>query len=237
MAAGVMRNLVIGPHTPAFYHDIFQQRDLHEKPVDKPEEREEEEEEEDDEEECSETVDDDDDEGPEEVWALDVTKQLLRFADLISRDVQRYFGSGDQDGCVIYSEPVSVSTSGRLRYYDDLLKIAGTVSGEESRARVPGSSDLGPLAELFHHSGPGPSRGQPMIKRLLPLSFWTEPRPCCSIDTYSTTPTDTHSHSTGNTYTDQYEPLPHQSSPTITSSQPDFSDLLANWDPEIIHTH
>ncbi|KAK1885869.1 Toll-like receptor 2 type-1 [Dissostichus eleginoides] len=114
--------------------------------------------------------------------------------DLISRDVQRYFGrcSGDQEACDIYSDSVSVKTSGRLRYYDDLLKIARAGSPEEPENSlktcaedrgdgVAKGSGLGPLAELFKHKGPSQVRCRPMVQRHLPLSFWTEPSPCCSM--------------------------------------------------------
>ena len=142
MAAGVIRNFLVQAPTPAYFPLIFQHspckedEDLEEKPeVQEDGEEREVEEEEDDESEAQE----EEEECLEEVflnpahYTLDVTKQLLRFADLISRDVQRYFGrcSGDQEACDIYSDSVSVTTSGRLRYYDDLLKIARAGTPEE----------------------------------------------------------------------------------------------------------
>uniref|UniRef100_A0AAX7THE7 Uncharacterized protein n=1 Tax=Astatotilapia calliptera TaxID=8154 RepID=A0AAX7THE7_ASTCA len=227
MAAGVIRNFLIQAPTPAYFPMIFQHSPCkdgaYEKTLpEKPEEREDEEErqaDEDEEDEESEAQEEEE-EGLEEVFlnpahhALDVTKQLLRFADVISRDVQRYFGrcSGDREACDIYSDSISITTSGRLRYYDDLMRIARgspemqensfRACPEEQRAAAAkgNSSGLGPLAELFDLRAPSKGRGQPMIKRHLPLSFWTEPIHSCPL--------------------------------------PDFSDLLANWDPnpELTHT-
>ncbi|KAI3352493.1 hypothetical protein L3Q82_005445 [Scortum barcoo] len=209
MAAGVIRNFLVQAPTPAYFPLIFQhspcKEDEDETLEEKQELREDEEdreveEEEEEEDEESETQEEEE-ECLEEVFlnpahcSLDVTKQLLRFADLISQDVQRYFGrcSGDQEACDIYSDSVSITTSGRLRYYDDLLKIAKAGSPEEQEISLvtcaddqgvrvaKGNSGLGPLAELFDHRGPSQGRGRPMIKRHLPLSFWTEPIPCCSV--------------------------------------------------------
>ncbi|KAJ0033581.1 hypothetical protein NQD34_000688 [Periophthalmus magnuspinnatus] len=156
---------------------------------------------------------------------LDMTSQLLQFAELISRDIQRYFGHscGDQDACDIYNDSVSLTASGRLRYYDDLLKIAkgGSLEERESGRFKPcedeqsvtkGSSSLGPLAELFDQKGL--SQGRPMTKRLLPLSFWTEPGPGLSPD--SDKPQQ-----------DQELPLHTHH---LDGAQMDFSDLLAFWD-------
>lgn len=273
MAAGVIRNFLVQAPPPAFFPLIFQRspckEDEEEMLEEKPEVREDEEDrevEEDEEEEEDEESEaqEEEEECLEEVflnpahYALDVTNQLLRFADLISRDVQRYFGrcSGDQEACDIYSDSVSVTTSGRLRYYDDLLKIARAGSPEEQENNfatcaddrgvgvAKGNSSLGPLAELFSHRGPSQGRSQPMIKRHLPLSFWTEPIPCCSLVSFSNTPDVTNSEvpSQDSTHTDatahlHYIPLPHHNTHTLDSTQPDFSDLLANWDPNPEPTH
>ncbi|XP_031158191.1 protein PERCC1 [Sander lucioperca] len=272
MAAGIMRNFLVQAPTPAYFPLIFpyspckEDEDvemLEEKPEVRGDEEEREVEEEDEESEAQEEEEECLEEGflnPAH-FALDVTKQLLRFADLISRDIQRYFGrcSGDQEACDIYSDSVSVTTSGRLRYYDDLLKIARAGSPEEQENSLvtcaddqgvgvaKGNSSLGPLAELFNHRVLSQGRSRPMIKRHLPLSFWTEPVPCCPLVGFSNTPDVTHTngdtpsqdstHTDANTHT-HYNPLPHHNTHALDSTQPDFSDLLANWDPnpELTHT-
>ncbi|KAF3687862.1 hypothetical protein EXN66_Car003534 [Channa argus] len=274
MAAGIIRNFLIHAPTPAYFPLIFQhspckedeqEAKLEGRPEENEDEREEEEEEEEDEE--SEAQEEEEEESLEEVFlnpshcALDVTKQLLRFADLISHDVQRYFGhnSSDQEACDIYSDSISITTSGRLRYYDDLLRLARAGSPEEQdnsfvsyvndqqAVVAKGNNSLGPLAELFEHRGPSQGRSRPMIKRHLPLSFWTEPIPCCSLVTFSNTPEVTHTSSDtpsqGITHTDinthmHYSPVSHHNTHALDSSQPDFSDLLANWDPnpDLAHT-
>lgn len=256
MAAGVIRNFIPAP-TPAFFPLIFPhspckedtEKMLEEKPevregedereVEEEEEEDEESEAQEDEEECLEVLF-----NPAH-YALDVTKQLLRFADLISRDVQRYFGrcSGDQEACDIYSDSVSVTTSGRLRYYDDLLKIAKAGSPEEPDSCSvtctddQGASGLGPLAELFKHRGPSQGRNRPMIKRHLPLSFWSEPIPCCSLVSSSDTPDVANTSSDTTSQDDTDKTLPQHNTHGLESAQPDFSDLLAYWDPNPDLTH
>ncbi|XP_061840130.1 protein PERCC1 [Nerophis lumbriciformis] len=212
MAAGVMRSFLVQTPSCDYFPILFQQSSCKEdkKEGEKEDERTEELEDEEDED-----MEEEEEECFEEVshHALDVTKQLLKFADLISRDVQRYFGRrhGDQETRDIYDDSVSVTTSGRLRYYDDLLRLArsgGPEEREDASSRThqdQQGSGLGPLADLFDHKCPRQVR--PMNTRQLPLSFWTQPDA-----------PDTHSH---------YSLLTH----TLENSPPDFSDLLAHWDP------
>lgn len=240
MATGIIRNILI-PAPPSNYVPLLFQQCPHSLDKEKMQEdnlevRDGDEEEEEEEEDCDLQEEEEEEclkgafftSGPQ---ALDVTKQLLRFADLISRDVQRYFGrSSGEEACDISNDPVSVTTSGRLRYYDDLLRIARAGSPEEPENSArhgadQGGSGLGPLAELFQLGGPGQDL-RPMSKRHLPLSFWAEPSPRC--------PTATHQHHA----TSEEGGLPQHCTGCLGSSQPDFSDLLAFWEPnpELTHT-
>ncbi|XP_034043659.1 protein PERCC1 [Thalassophryne amazonica] len=264
MAAGIIRNFFVQTSSPGYFPMIFHQSpctdDVEEqeiKETTKETEDEDEREVEDEDDVASEAHEEED--SLEEVflqpahYTVDVTRQLLTFADLISRDVQRYFGRchSDQEGGDIYNDSVSVRTSGCLRYYDDLLRIVradeqkdtGVTRGEE--ADVPGvakgNSDLGPLAELF---GPSQGRSQPMMKRHLPLSFWTEPMSCCSLENFSNTAdvtqTTSDTPSQDNMHTDtpvHYDSLQQSNMHALDNTQPDFSDLLANWDPNPEHGH
>uniref|UniRef100_A0A672MRW6 Protein disulfide-isomerase n=1 Tax=Sinocyclocheilus grahami TaxID=75366 RepID=A0A672MRW6_SINGR len=92
-----------------------------------------------------------------------MTNQLLRFAELISSDVQRYFGrSQDPDACDIYAEKPCPKVGGRQRYYADFIKVASSGQGEEPES-------LGPLAELFQDAQ-RKGRGLPMSQRRLPVN-------------------------------------------------------------------
>ncbi|GAA6083513.1 protein PERCC1 [Tachysurus ichikawai] len=144
------------------------------------------------------------------------TDRLLRFAELISSDVQRYFGrSQDSDTCDIYTGRSRHEITVRQLYYSNILKAASSEPGDEPK-------NLGPLAELFQ-SAQVKKQGLPMIQRRLPSSFWTEPRPEHLCVTANVPDMVTCSTETMN---------PNSSMPVInmsSSTTPDFSDLLEHW--------
>ncbi|XP_051983158.1 protein PERCC1 isoform X1 [Xyrauchen texanus] len=167
----------------------------------------------------------------------EMTNQLLRFAELISNDVQRYFGrSQDPDACDIYAERPCAKVGGRQRYYADFIKVASSGQGEEPES-------LGPLAELFQDAQ-RKGRGLPMSQRRLPISFWTEPL-SHQLDVLNDPNTPEKSLSMSNTAvstlnintslsmynsTNVCGMASSNISGTLSSSNtPDFSDLLAHW--------
>ncbi|XP_062820350.1 protein PERCC1 [Anolis carolinensis] len=105
--------------------------------------------------------------------ATEMTRQLLRFAERISNDIQSYFGSkGAEEGsCNIYEAGCSPKLSGRVLYYTDLVRLSQSRESEEDegspaspKERVQGdgklgrsfcsqeeAEKLGPLAELFEY--------------------------------------------------------------------------------------
>ncbi|XP_058426383.1 protein PERCC1 [Diceros bicornis minor] len=101
--------------------------------------------------------------------------QLLRFSELISGDIQRYFGPKDRgqdpDACDIYADGCRVGSSAQELYCADLVRLAQggppddgeaaepsihSPGGSEGQARGLGlggvrAQPLGPLAELFDY--------------------------------------------------------------------------------------
>ncbi|XP_030157500.1 protein PERCC1 [Lynx canadensis] len=153
--------------------------------------------------------------------------QLLHFSELISGDIQRYFGRKDRGQDPDTGDIRADGSSAQGLRCADLVNRAprGPPGGEE--AMEPGvlsprgpegqARGLGPLAELFdyglrQYSGPGAPAGRrlrlerkyghivPMTQRKLPVSFWEEPAP---------------------------GPLG-----LLRPGTPDFSDLLASWSAE-----
>ncbi|XP_053936750.1 protein PERCC1 [Cuculus canorus] len=139
----------------------------------------------------------------------ETTLQLLKFSELISCDIQRYFGRRDRD-----------EAAGSRGVPEDCGSPRHAEAQPEAvapRGSPRAVHRLGPLAELFEYGVhrcllPRAAGGKtqrlerkyghitPMHRRKLPPSFWREPGP----------------------------------SPTslLHTSTPDFSDLLANWTVE-----
>lgn len=139
----------------------------------------------------------------------ETTLQLLKFSELISCDIQRYFGRrGQEEATGSPGVPEDRVSSQHAEAQPEPVALQGSPTAVHR---------LGPLAELFeygvHRCLPPRVAGSktqrlerkyghitPMHRRKLPPSFWREPGP----------------------------------SPTglLHTSTPDFSDLLANWTVE-----
>lgn len=144
----------------------------------------------------------------------EMTDRLLRFAELISSDVQRYFGRRpDSDTCNMYTKKTCPEVSTRQRHRSSIIRAAAS-------GRCDEPEKLGPLAELFQQTDTK-KQALPMIHRRLPSSFWTEPSPD-SLDVGDNIP------NLPSCYTDTM-PSSTESLSISSSSTPDFGDLLAHW--------
>ncbi|XP_074915504.1 protein PERCC1 [Buteo buteo] len=141
--------------------------------------------------------------------AAETTLRLLKFSELISCDIQRYFGRrGREEAAGSRSVP---EDCGSPRHAEAQPETVAPQGGPGAVHR------LGPLAELFeygvHRCLPPRAAGgktqrlerkyghiTPMHRRKLPPSFWREPVP--------------------------------NSAGVLHAGTPDFSDLLANWTVE-----
>ncbi|XP_078520465.1 protein PERCC1 [Lissotriton helveticus] len=172
----------------------------------------------------------------------DMTSQLLHFSDLISRDIQRYFGrkskEDDPDSCNIYEDYLSPAKSGREMYYADLVRIAqngGSDDDPYSPTSPPveinqqilksiccqdGPRTLGPLAELFEVG----------LRRYI--------RHRVSEEQENKRPRVARKYEQLIPMHKRQLPLSFWKEPTpalsclLNTSAPDFSDLLANWTSE-----
>ncbi|KAF6122970.1 hypothetical protein HJG60_000535 [Phyllostomus discolor] len=180
-------------------------------------------------------------EAPPGLSSMEMPLQLLRFSELISGDIQRYFGRKDRgqdpDACDIYADGHPARSSAREPYCTDPAHPAQGGLPDEDRASGPGAhspqgpqgreqetglcgdrvQSLGPLAELFDYglrqfSGPGLSAG-PQLRLEQKYSHITPM-------TQRKLPPSFWK-----------EPAP---SPLglLHPGTPDFSDLLASWSVE-----
>ncbi|XP_071616469.1 protein PERCC1 [Heliangelus exortis] len=204
MAAGVIRPLPELRMPSSFPHSLLLPARPEPDFPDLPEEEEEDEEEEEEEEETLEES-----AGPELAVPStpETTLQLLKFSELISCDIQRYFGRrGREEPSTSRTVPEDCGSPQRAQAQPEVPVPPGS----------PGAR-LGPLAELFeygvHRCLPPRAAGgktqrlerkyghiTPMHCRKLPPSFWREPGP--------------------------------GPSGLLHAGTPDFSDLLAHWTVE-----
>ncbi|XP_074867099.1 protein PERCC1 [Carettochelys insculpta] len=226
MAAGVIRNLAEFRLPTAFLQPPAPQDGDFQELSEEEEEAEEEEE---------------DGPGPERDQApvgcspseAETTRQLLKFSELISCDIQRYFGrkakAEDPDACNIYNAGCSPRRSGRELYYADLLRLAqgGSPDAEEAGGQLDprvwrsiwnkdGAQQLGPLAELFDYG----------LRRFLAHRAADARRP--RLEKYAHV-TPMHKRKLPQSFWKEPSPAP---SCVLNTNPPDFSDLLANWTSE-----
>ncbi|KAJ8413569.1 hypothetical protein AAFF_G00080760 [Aldrovandia affinis] len=158
MAAGVIRNLSDFRLATSFQHPFYCPMDIQGTLIEDEEDDEDEEEEDGDGQEGEEEGLEDSgdlscriDEGEE--WrekgatpsTTETTYRLLRFADLINSDIQRYFGrknrEEDPDACDIYEDRTFLGKCGRERYYADLVKMAQAGGGGAAGSRAGQEED------------------------------------------------------------------------------------------------
>ncbi|XP_027718445.1 uncharacterized protein LOC114043588 [Vombatus ursinus] len=171
--------------------------------------------------------------------STEMTLQLLRFSELISCDIQKYFGQktkdDDPDACNIYEDSRPPGKSARELYYADLMQIVqsgdqededpdivGLPRGFDCQTRFISSRDrsqkLGPLVELFEYGLCQYARQRVSDSRRLRLE-----------KKYGHI-TPMHKRKLPQSF--WKEPAP-SSLCLLNTSTPDFSDLLANWTSDV----
>ncbi|XP_053527598.1 protein PERCC1 [Artibeus jamaicensis] len=180
-------------------------------------------------------------EAPAGLSSAETPLQLLRFSELISGDIQRYFGRKDRgqdpDTCDIYADGHGACSSARERYCTDAMHpTQGGLPGD-NRASGPGAhSPRGPQGQV-QETGLGEERVQPLgpLAELFDygLRQFSGPRvsagPQLRLE-------QKYGHITPMTQRKLppsfwKEPVP---SPLglLHPGTPDFSDLLASWSVE-----
>ncbi|CAI9172583.1 unnamed protein product [Rangifer tarandus platyrhynchus] len=178
---------------------------------------------------------------PQDPSGPETPLQLLRFSELISGDIQRYFGRKDRgqdpDTCDIYADGRLASSSARELSCADLVRPARSAPPEdheateprgcspgcpEGQARGPGLGGdgpplLGPLAELFDYGLRQCSGPQAADSRRLRLER-------------------KYGHITPMTQRKLPPSFWREPAPSplglLHPGTPDFSDLLASWSAE-----
>ncbi|KAF6271250.1 hypothetical protein mRhiFer1_000536 [Rhinolophus ferrumequinum] len=105
-------------------------------------------------------------EAPPGLSSPETPLQLLRFSELISGDIQRYFGRKDRgqdpDACDIYSDSRLVCSSARELYCADLVRLAQDGSPDDDESTEPGVHSPGGPEGQAHGTGLGGDRVQPL---------------------------------------------------------------------------
>ncbi|XP_059548602.1 protein PERCC1 [Myotis daubentonii] len=167
--------------------------------------------------------------------------QLLRFSELISGDIQRYFGrkdgGQDPDACDIYADGHPASSSARELYYADLVHLAQGGSPDDDKAAEPGvHSPRGPQGQV-HERGLGGERVQPLgpLAELFDygLRQFSAPRASAS---HRLRLEQKYGHIRPMTQRKLPPSFWKEPAPSplglLHPGTPDFSDLLASWSVE-----
>ncbi|KAM5199095.1 protein PERCC1 [Hipposideros larvatus] len=105
-------------------------------------------------------------EAPPGLSSPETPLQLLRFSELISGDIQRYFGHKDRgqdpDACDIYGDSRLAGSSARELYCADLVCLAQGGSPDDDEAIEPGVHSPGDPEGQAHGTGHGGDRAQPL---------------------------------------------------------------------------
>ncbi|XP_077305601.1 protein PERCC1 isoform X2 [Lithobates pipiens] len=176
---------------------------------------------------------------PEE--STEMTKQLLKFSELISSDIQRYFGQKtkdeDPDSCNIYEDYFTPRLSGgQEMYYHDLVRIAQNKNHEKEDLFNPltppvefdekilktiyakeDPKKLGPLCELFDFG---------LRKYLKQKSSLAKDGRQQRLDKKYAHIVPMHRRLLPLSFWKEPSPDP---SCILNTNTPDFSDLLENW--------
>lgn len=167
--------------------------------------------------------------------------QLLRFSELISGDIQRYFGRKDRgqdpDACDIYADGCSTSSSARELYCTDLVHLAQGRSPNDDRGAEPGvHSPRGPQRQ-GHEAGIGGERVQPLgpLAELFDYGLRQFSGPRVSAG-HRLRLEQKYGHITPMTQRNLPPSFWKEPAPSplglLHPGTPDFSDLLASWSVE-----
>ncbi|XP_063285073.1 protein PERCC1 [Pelobates fuscus] len=176
----------------------------------------------------------------------EMTLQLLKFSELISSDIQRYFGQKtkeeDPDSCNIYEDYYMPRLSGQEMYYQDLVKMAQSRNHDKDNAFNP----LTPPIELDHKmlrtisSKEDPKKLGPLTELFdFGLRKYMRQKVAASKDCRTQRLDKKYAH---------IVPMHRRMLPTsfwrepspapmciLNTNTPDFSDLLENWTSDTSH--
>ena len=182
----------------------------------------------------------------------DVIGSLLKFAENVNCDIQKYFGrrKNDSDSCDIYEDKWTSGKSGRELYYAELLRIAHGENSENKSAKASSSrtlnktikdeytgkvnkeAGLGPLNELFEVSMNDKGKTVKDVTQRV-----NKKGKSAKSDTKSNDFIPMNKRKLPKSFWDEPSGANKKvnGDPSAESSGPDFSDLLLNWSGEGTH--